>query len=126
MVSTVYTSDNGLIPYMETITAHFTQSVIGPLFSYGMPRFDTNSILSYSTLQNLGPGVGSLNDPLQGSMGGTSAPYNDFPYGGGHIPPLSPSLGGAHQHSVGPNVKYSLFGAGIQENTCRFDTVLFV
>jgi hypothetical protein len=47
-------------------------------------------------------------------MGGTSAPYNAFPYGGGHIPPSSPSLGGAHQHSVRPNVNYSSFGAGSQ------------
>jgi hypothetical protein len=71
----------------------------GPPFSYGMPGFDTNSVLSYSTLQTLGLGAGSSNAPLQGSMGGTSAPYNAFPYGGGHIPPSSPSLGGAHQHT---------------------------
>jgi hypothetical protein len=47
-------------------------------------------------------------------MGGTSYPYNYFPYGGGHIPPLSPLLGGAHQHSVGMNVNSSSFGAGSQ------------
>jgi hypothetical protein len=47
-------------------------------------------------------------------MGGTLAPYNDFPYGGGHIPPSFPLLGGAHEHSARPNVNYSLFGVGIQ------------
>jgi hypothetical protein len=34
--------------------------------------------------------------------------------GGGHIPPSSPSLEAAHQHSAGPNVNYSSFGAGSQ------------
>ena len=62
----------------------------------------------------MGLGAGSSNAPLQGSIGGTSTPYNAFPYGGGHIPPSSPSLGGAHQHSPGLNVKYSSFGAGSQ------------
>jgi hypothetical protein len=114
MVSTASTSGNGLIPSMAAITAPFTQSATGPPFSYGMPGFGTSTVLSYSTLQTLGLGAGSSNAPLQGSMGGTSAPYNAFPYGGGHIPPSSPSLGGAHQHSVGPNVNYSSFGAGSQ------------
>jgi hypothetical protein len=56
MVSTTSTLGNDLIPSMATITAPFTQSVIGPLLSYVMPGFDTNSILSYSTLENLGLG----------------------------------------------------------------------
>jgi hypothetical protein len=47
-------------------------------------------------------------------MGCTSSPYNAFPYKGGHIPTLSPSLGGTHQHSVEPNVNYSSFGEGSQ------------
>jgi hypothetical protein len=47
-------------------------------------------------------------------MGGTSSPYNAFPYGGVHIPPSSPSLGGAHQQSTRLNVNYSSFGAGSQ------------
>jgi hypothetical protein len=114
MVLTTSTSGNGLIPSMVTITAPFTQSATGPPFSYEMPGFDTNYVLSYSTLQTLGLEAGSSNAPLQGSMGGTSAPYNAFPYGGGHIPPSSPSLSGAHQHSVGPNVNYSSLGAGSQ------------
>jgi hypothetical protein len=45
--------------------------------------------------------------------GGTSTPFIAFPYGGGHIPPSSPSLGGVPQHSVGPNVNF--FGVGSQE-----------
>jgi hypothetical protein len=47
-------------------------------------------------------------------MGATSDPYNAFPYGGGHIPPSSPFLGGAHQHSTEPTINYSSFGAGSQ------------
>jgi hypothetical protein len=101
MVSTASTSRNGPILSIVAITAPFTQSVTGPPFSYGMPGFGTSTVLSYSTLQTLGLGVGSSNAPLQGSMGGTSSPYNSFPYRGGHIPPSSPSLGGAHQHSPG-------------------------
>jgi hypothetical protein len=114
MVSTASTLGNGLIPSMATITAPFTQSATCPPFSYGMPNFGMSTVLSHSTLQTLGLGEGSSNAPLQGSMGGTSDPYNSFPYGGGHIPPSSPSLDGAHQHSTGPNVKYSSFGAGSQ------------
>jgi hypothetical protein len=103
-----------MIPSMVMITSPFTQSVTSPPFSNGMPGFDTNSVLSYSILQTLGLGEGLSNTPLQGSMGGTSSPYNAFNYGGGHIPPLSPSLDGAHQHSIGMNVNYSSFGAGSQ------------
>jgi hypothetical protein len=96
MVSTASTLGNGMILSMAVITAPFTQSVTGPPFSYGMPGFGTSTILSYSTLQTIGLEEGRSNDPLQGSMGGTSSPYNAFPYGGGHIPPSSPSLGRAH------------------------------
>jgi hypothetical protein len=84
------------------------------MFSYGMPGFGTRTILSYSNLQTLGLGAGSSNTHMQRSMGGTSAPYSSFPYRGGHIPPSSPSLDGAHQDSVRPNTNYSSFGAGIQ------------
>jgi hypothetical protein len=114
MVSTTSTSVNGLIQSMAAITTPFTQSANGPLFSYEIPGFDTNYVLSYSTLQTLGMGAGRSNTPLQGSMGGTSTPYNYFPYGGVHIPPSSPSLDGAHQHSTEPNVNYSSFGEGSQ------------
>jgi hypothetical protein len=47
-------------------------------------------------------------------MGGILAPYNAFPYGGGHIPPSFPSLGGAHQNFTGMNINYSSFGEGSQ------------
>jgi hypothetical protein len=113
MVSIASTSRNNLISTMATITALFTQSVIGPPFSYEMLGFDTRTVLSHSTLQILGLREGSSNAPLQGSMGGNVSPYNAFPYGGGHIPPSSPSLDGTHQHSVGMNINYSSFGEGI-------------
>jgi hypothetical protein len=114
MVSTTSTLHSGLIPSMTAATAPFTPSVIGPPFSYGMPSSGTSPVLSYSTSQTLGLGAGSSNAPLQDHMGGTSAPFNDFPYGGGHIPPSSPSLDGTHQQSVGPPTDHSLFGEGSQ------------
>jgi hypothetical protein len=60
----------------------------------------------------MGLGVGTSNAHFQGSMGGTSTPYNTIPCGRGHIPPSSPSLGGAPQHPIRPNMNYSLFKAG--------------
>jgi hypothetical protein len=114
MVSTASTSHSGIIPSMVAATTPFTPSAIGPSFSYGMPSLGTSLVLSYSTSQTLGLGAGSSNAPLQGHMGGTSTPFNAFPYGGGHIPPSSPSLGGTHQQSVGPPTHHSLFGAGSQ------------
>jgi hypothetical protein len=114
MVLTASTSNNGPIPSMEVATTPFTPSATCPPFSYGMPSSCTSLVLSYSTSQTLGLGVGSSNAPLQGHMGGTSSPFNDFPYGGGHIPPSSPSLGGTHQQSVRPPTHHSLFGEGIQ------------
>jgi hypothetical protein len=71
MVSTVSTSGNGPIPSMVAITSPFTQSATRLSFSYRMLGFSTSTILSYSTLQNLGIRAGSSNAPLQGSMGGT-------------------------------------------------------
>jgi hypothetical protein len=50
MVSTTSTSSSGMILSMVAITASFTQSATGPPFSYEMPSFDTNSVLSYYTL----------------------------------------------------------------------------
>jgi hypothetical protein len=47
-------------------------------------------------------------------MGCTPAPFNAFHYGGGHIPPSSPSLDGSHQQSTGQPTHHSLFGAGSQ------------
>jgi hypothetical protein len=43
---------------------------------------------------------------------GTTAPFKSIPYGGGHIPPPSPSLGGMFQQPIGPNANYSLFSGG--------------
>jgi hypothetical protein len=71
-------------------------------------------VLTYSTLQTLGLGAGSSSSPLQGHIGGTPAPFNAFPYGGGHIPPSSPSLSGSHQQSTGQPIYHSLFGVGSQ------------
>jgi hypothetical protein len=114
MVLTASTSGNGMIPSMVAITAPFMQSAMGPPFSYGMPEFSTNLVLSYSTLQTMGLGEGSSNAPLQGYMGGTSSPYNYFPYGGGHIPPSSPLLSGGSQKPVWPTINCNLSGVGIQ------------
>ena len=99
---------------MATTTAPFTPSVTSPPFSYEMPSSGTSPILSYSTLQTLGLGAGSSSAPLQGHMGGTLAPFNTFPYEGGHIPPSSPSLSGSHQQSTRQPTHNSLFGVGSQ------------
>jgi hypothetical protein len=77
-----------------------------------MPSSGTSPVLSYSTSQTSGLEAGSSNAPLQGHMGGTTTSFNTFPYGGGHIRPLFPSLGGTHQQSVGPPAHHSLLGAG--------------
>jgi hypothetical protein len=114
MVSTATTSHSGLNPSLVAATTPFTPSATGPSFSYSMPSSGTSPVLSYSTLQNLGLGAGSSSAPLQGHMGGTPAPFNAFPYGGGHIPPSSPSPGGSHQPSAGKPTHNSLFGAGSQ------------
>jgi hypothetical protein len=64
MVLNTSTSGSGQIPSMEATTVAFTQSVTGPPFSYGMPSFDRNFVLTYSTLQTMGLGVGSSNTHL--------------------------------------------------------------
>jgi hypothetical protein len=58
----------------------------------------------------MGMGAGSSNDPMKGYTRGTSVPSNVIPYSGGHIPPLSPSLGGSFQQTIGSNDNYKLFG----------------
>jgi hypothetical protein len=50
MVSTTSTLGNCLIPSSTVTTTSFRESVTGPPFSYGMPDFDTNFVLTYSTL----------------------------------------------------------------------------
>jgi len=114
MVSTASMSHSGPIPSLAAATPLFTPSATGPPFSYVMPISSTSPVLSYSTLQTLGLGAGNSNAPLQGHMGGISAPFNAFPYGVGHIPPSSPSLGGTHQPSAKPLAHHGLFGAGSQ------------
>jgi hypothetical protein len=97
MVSVVTTSHSDPILSMAMATTPFTPSATGPPFSYDMPSSGTSPALTHSTLQTLGLGEGSSNAPLQGQLGGTSVPFNDFPDAGGHISPSSPSLGGLHQ-----------------------------
>ena len=101
MVSTASTLHSGLILSLVAATTPFTPSATDPPFSYGMPSSGTSLVLSYSTSQTLGLGARSSNTPLQGHMGGTPIPFNAIPYGGGHIPPLSPSLGGSLQQTIG-------------------------
>jgi hypothetical protein len=60
----------------------------------------------------MGLGVGSSNAPVQGSNVSTSDSSNAIPYGGGHIPPLSPSLGNAFEQPIGSSANYNFFGAG--------------
>jgi hypothetical protein len=114
MVSAATTSHSGPTPSIAAATPSFTPSATGPPFSYGMPSSGTSPALTYSTLQTLGLGAGSSNAPLQGQLGGIHVPFNAFPYAGGHISPLSPSLGGLHQQSVGKPAHTSSFGVGSQ------------
>jgi hypothetical protein len=91
------TSGSGSIPSTNLPTIPSIQNALGAPFSYGMPRFDSNSVLTYSTLQSIGLGVGIYNSPLQGYIMITTSPFNSIPYGGGRIPPPSPSLNGMFQ-----------------------------
>jgi hypothetical protein len=84
VVPTPTISGNGLIPLTSLTNVLFTQNATGAPFSYGMPNFDTNSVLTYSTLQTMGFGAESSNAPLQGSNTRTNAPFNAITYGGGH------------------------------------------
>jgi hypothetical protein len=110
MVSTATMSHSGTSLSIVVATPPFTPSVTGPPFSYGMPSSGTSPALTYSTLQTLGLGAGSSNAPLQGQLGGIPVPFNAFPYTRGHSSPLSPSLGGLHQQSVGQPTHTSSFG----------------
>jgi hypothetical protein len=66
-------------------------------------------------------------------MGGTSTPFNTFPYGGGHIPPSSPSLSGTHQQSVRTLTliymdisSHPPFRIGSKHFSNNFDNLLFL
>jgi hypothetical protein len=106
------TSGSGSIPLMTSTTVPFIQNVYDTPFSYGMPCFDSNSVLTYSTLQTISLGARSSNSPLQGAVMGTNALFDAIPYSGGHIPPSSPLLEGTFQQSIEPNTNYSLFSRG--------------
>jgi hypothetical protein len=49
-VLTHSTSGSDLIPLMTSTIVLFNHNETSDPFSYGMPNFDTNTILSYSTL----------------------------------------------------------------------------
>jgi hypothetical protein len=108
------TSQSGPTPSIAAATNPFTSSATGAPFSYGMPSSGTVLALTSSISQTLGLGAGSSNASLQGQPGGTHAPFNAFPYAGGHLPPSSPSLGGPHQQTAGQPAHTSLPGAGSQ------------
>jgi hypothetical protein len=57
-------------------------------------------------------GEGNHNTPLQGSTATNTTPFNVIPYGGGHIPLLSPSRDDDFQQPIEPNANYILFGGG--------------
>jgi hypothetical protein len=71
----------------------------------------------------LGLGAGSSNAPLQGQLGAIPAPFNSFPYAGGHISPSSPSLGCLHQQSAGQPTHTSSFGVGSQGTLAQTPSV---
>jgi hypothetical protein len=114
MVSAATTSHSGPTPSITTVIPPYTSSATSHPFSYDMPSSGTSPTLTSSTLQTLGLGAGSSTAPLQGQLGGIPVPFNDFPYTGGHIPPLSPSLSGLHQQSAGQPAHMSSFGVGSQ------------
>jgi hypothetical protein len=114
MAPKVTSSQSGPTPSIVVATNPFTSSATGALFSYGMPSSGTSPVLTHSTLQTLGLGAGSSNDPLQGQLGGIPIPFNAFPHTRGHIPPSSPSLGGLHQQTAGQPAHTSSLGAGSQ------------
>jgi hypothetical protein len=114
MAPAATTSQSGPTPSIAAATNPFTSSATGAPFSYGMPSSGTVPALTSSITQTLGLGAGSSNASLQGQPGGTHAPFNAFPYAGGHLPPSSPSLGGLHQQTAGKPTHTSLLGAGSQ------------
>jgi hypothetical protein len=114
MAPAATTSQSGPTPSIVAATNPFTSSATGAPFSYGMPSSGTVPALTSSISQTLGLGAGSSNASLQGQLGGTHAPFNAFPYAGGHLPPSSPSLGGPHQQTAGQPAHTSSLGAASQ------------
>jgi hypothetical protein len=72
--------------------------------------FKLNYYLLYLTDHRFGGR--DLKHSHQASIKGGSVPFNAIPYGGDHIPPLSPFLGGDFQFPVGPITNYILYGGG--------------
>lgn len=64
IVQSPTTLGNGSIPSMTLTTVPSIQNASGAPFSYGMPSFESNSVITYSNLQVLGMGEGSSNAPL--------------------------------------------------------------
>jgi hypothetical protein len=114
MAPAATTSQSGPTPSIVAARNPFTSSATGSPFSYGMPSSGTVPALTSSISQTLGLGAGSSNASLQGQPGGTHAPFNAFPYAGGHLPPSSPSLGGPHQQTTGQPTHTSSLGAASQ------------
>jgi hypothetical protein len=114
MAPATTSSQSGPTPSIAAATNPFTSSATGSPFSYGMPSSGTVPALTSSISQTLGLGAGSSNASLQGQPGGTHAPFNAFPYAGGHLPPSSPSLGGPHQQTAGQPSHTSSLGAASQ------------
>jgi hypothetical protein len=105
-ISTPTTLSSGSIPSTVSTTVLFTQNKSSDPFSYGMPSFDSKSVLTYSTLHTMGLGAGNSNSPLQGSVPSATSSFNAITYGGGHIPPPYPSISGMFQQSIRPNARY--------------------
>jgi hypothetical protein len=114
MAPATTSSQSGPTPSIAAATNPFTSSATGSPFSYGMPSSGTVPALTSSISQTSGLGAGSSNASLQGQPGGTHAPFNAFPYAGGHITPSSPSLGGPHQQTAGQPSHTSSLGAASQ------------
>jgi hypothetical protein len=114
IVSAATMSQSGPTPSIATATPPYTPSATGAPFSYGMPSLGTSPALTSFISQTLGLGAGSSSASLQGQLGGILAPFNAFPYTGGHIPPSSPSPGGLPQQSAGLPTHTSPSRAGSQ------------
>jgi hypothetical protein len=113
VVSTPSTSGSGLIPLSASTTCFCLLRVRWALPSHmGCPTLIQTRFLPTLPYRPWVWGKGAQTLLMQGSTGGALVPFNAIPYGGGHIPPPSPSLGGAFQQPIRPNANYSLFGGG--------------
>jgi hypothetical protein len=85
---------------------HSTQSMpwASNPFSFGMPDM-TSHLSSSVSMANVNPSFGS---------GGTTPPYVPFSFGGGHIPQVTPTVGGWNPPSSGPNPSFNAPGWSAQ------------